>query len=149
MKITPMLKMFKSFGCESFYDYHHLYSKTDVLLLSDLFENFRKMCLEHYKLDPANYLTAASLAWDSMLLKTKIELDLISDPGILTMIEKSKRGGLTFVGSKRHAKANNKHMGDAFDPKKESSYIAYVDANNLYGYAMSKPLPYSELEFES
>ena len=107
------------------------------------------MCLEHYKLDPANYLTAASLAWDSMLLKTRIELDLISDPEILTMVEKSKRGGLTFVGSKRHAKANNKYMGEAFDPKKESSYIAYVDANNLYGYAMSKPLPYSELKFEN
>jgi hypothetical protein len=107
------------------------------------------MRLEHYKLDPANYLTAASLAWDSMLLKTQIELDLISDPEILTMVEKSKRGGLTFVGSKRHAKANNKYMGDSFDPKKESSYIAYVDANNLYGYAMSKPLPYSELKFEN
>ena len=65
------------------------------------------------------------------------------------MVEKSKRGGLTFVGSKRHTEANNKCMGEAFDPKKESSYIAYVDANNLYGYAMSKPLPYSELKFEN
>ena len=84
---TDAQHVYKSFDCKSFYDYHHLYLKTDVLLLSDIFENFRKMSLEHYKLDPANYLTAASLAWDSMLLKTKIELDLISDPGILTMIE--------------------------------------------------------------
>ena len=102
------------------------------------------MSLEYYKLDPANYLTAASLAWDAALLKTKIELELITNQEILTMIETSKRGGLTFVGAKRYAKANNKHMGDAYDSKQESSYIAYVDANNLYGWAMVQPLPYKD-----
>ena len=95
-----------------------MYLKADVLLLSDIFENFRKTCLEYYKLDPANYLTAASIAWDAMLLKTKVELDLITDPESLTMIEKSKRGGSTFVGAKRYAKANNKHMGDKYYKKK-------------------------------
>ena len=88
------------------------------MLLADIFENFRKMCLEHYRLDPANYLTAASLAWDAMLLKTRVELELISDPEILTMVEKAKRGGLTFVGSKRYAKANNKRMGENYDKTK-------------------------------
>ena len=63
------------------------------------------------------------------------------------MIEKSKRGGLTFVGAKRYAKANNKHMGENYDPEKESSYIAYVDANNLYGWAMVQPLPYKDIKF--
>ena len=72
-----------------------------MLLLADVFENFRKMSITHYKLDPANYLTAASLAWDAALLQTKIELELITDQEVLTMIEKSKRGGLTFVGAKR------------------------------------------------
>ena len=76
-------------------------------MLSDIFENFRKMSLQYYKLDPANYLTAASLAWDAALLKTKIELELITDQEILTMVEKSKRGGLTFVGNNRYSKANN------------------------------------------
>ena len=107
------------------------------------------MSLNYYKLDPANYLTAASLAWDAALLQTKIGLDLITDQAILTMIEKSKRGGLTFVGAKRYAKANNKHMGENYDPKKESSYIAYVDANNLYGWAMVQPLPYKDIKFVS
>ncbi len=102
--------VYNTFKRKDFGDYRWLYLKTDVLLLADIFENFRKMSLEYYKLDPANYLTAASLAWDAMVLKTKIELDLISDPEVLTMVEKSKRGGLTFVGSKRYAKANNKHM---------------------------------------
>ena len=87
------------------------------------------MSLTYYKLDPANYLTAASLAWDAALLKTKIELELITNQEILTMIETSKRGGLTFVVAKRYAKANNKHMGGNYDSKQDSSYIAYVDAS--------------------
>ena len=106
------------------------------------------MSITHYKLDPANYLTAASLAWDAALLQTKIELELITDQEILTMIERSKRGGLTFVGSKRYAKANNKQMGvDNYNPKIESSYITYVDANTLYGWAMVQSLPYKDIKF--
>ena len=65
--------------CQTFTDYHLAYLKCDVLLLADVFENFRKTCMSYYKLDPANYLTAASLAWDAMLLKTGIELELITD----------------------------------------------------------------------
>ncbi len=64
------------------------------------------------------------------------------------MVEKSKRGGATFVGAKRYAKTNNKHLGDAYDIKQESSYIACVDANNLYGWAMVQPPPYKDIEFE-
>ncbi len=93
-----------------------------MLLLADVFENFRKMSLEYHKLDPANYLTAASLAWDAMLLKTKIELDLITDQEISTMVEKSKSCDLTFVGANRYAKANNKNLGENYDSKKESLY---------------------------
>ena len=141
--------VYSSFKCKDFGDYHWLYLKTDVLLLADIFENFRKMCLEHYKLDPANYLTAASLAWDAMLLKTKVELELISDPEVLAMVEKSKRGGLTFVGSKRYAKANNRRMGEQYDKDKDSSYMLYVDANNLYGHAMVQPLPQKDVKFDN
>ncbi len=119
-----------------------------MLLLLNVFEIFRKMNFEYYKLDPANYLTAASVAWDAMPLKTQIELDLITDRETLTMIEKSKRGGLTFVGAKRYGRANNKHMDDDYDSKKESFYITYVDANNLYGWAMVQPLPYKDIKFE-
>ncbi|MFM7988685.1 MAG: hypothetical protein ACKPKO_56170 [Candidatus Fonsibacter sp.] len=64
--------------------------------------------MTYYKLDPANYLTAPGLAWDAMLLRTKDKLDLISDIDMLTMIERQKRGGLCYVVSKRHVKANNK-----------------------------------------
>ena len=81
--------VYNTFKCKDFGDYHWLYLKTDVLVLADIFENFRKMSLKYYKLDPANYLTATSLAWDAALLETKIELELITNQEILTMIEKS------------------------------------------------------------
>ncbi len=140
--------VYNTLECKSFYDYHMIYLKCDVLLLADIFENFRKTCKNYYDLDPANYITAASLAWDAMLLKTNVELDLISDQSIYDIIERQKRGGLCFVGSKRHAKANNRYMED-FNPKKPEDYILYLDANNLYGWAMSQYLPYSNLEYSN
>ena len=63
------------------------------------------------------------------------------------MFERSKRGGLTFVGSKRYSKANNKEMGCLYDPNQESSFITFLDANSLYPSAMIQPLPHSELKF--
>ena len=101
--------------------------------------------MTYYKLDPASYLIAPGLAWDAMLLMMGIKLDLITDLSMLDMIEKMKRGGLCFVGSKRHVKANNKCLHE-FDDK-PSNYILYLDANNLYGWAMSQLLPYRNLKF--
>jgi hypothetical protein len=125
------------------------YLKCDVVLLSDVFENFRKTCIKYYDgLDPANYISAPSLAWDAMLKKTEVELDLISDEKVLDIIERHKRGGLCFVGSKRHVKANNKYLED-YDPEQESNYLMYWDANNLYGWAMSQYLPYKNISLNS
>ena len=133
-------------NCKTFKDYHLLYLKCDVLLLADVFENFRKTCLEYYKLDPSNYISAPSLAWDAMLLMTGIELDLITDLEMLEMIEKMKRGGLCFVGSERYVKANNHYLED-YDNTKPETYLMYVDANNLHGLAMMQLLPYKALKF--
>jgi hypothetical protein len=83
-----------------------------------------------------------------MLLKTGIELELITDPKILDIVERSKRGGLTFVGSKRYAKANNKYVV-GYDPKTKSSYLMYLDANNLYGWSMGQALPYKDIKFNT
>ena len=79
--------------------------------------------------DPANYLTSPSLAWDAMILKTDIELDLITYIEMLQMVERQRRGGLCYVGSKRHVKANNKYLDD-FKPEEYSNYIMYWDDNN-------------------
>ena len=102
--------------------------------------------MNYYNLDPANYLTAPGLAWDAMLLKTGVKLELITDIEVLKMYESMKRGGLCFVGSKRHVKANNKYL-ENYDDTQESSYIMYWDANNLYGFAMSQHLPFGDFKF--
>jgi len=96
--------------CKTFYDYHLACLRCDVLLLADIFENVRETCLRYYELDPLNYISAAGLAWDALLLKTKINLDLITDIKALDIIERQNRGGLCFVGSKRHVKCNNKYI---------------------------------------
>ena len=126
-------------------EYHDLYLKTDVLLLTDVFENFRNMCLEYYELDPAHYYTLPNFGWDAMLLKTGVKLDLITDLDMYEMVEKGLRGGMCQV-SKKHVKANNKYMKE-YDENIVQSYINYLDANYLYGLAMSQKLPYGELEW--
>ena len=127
------------FGMKTFKDYHNLYNVSDVLLLADVFENFRDVCMKNYQLDPAWYYTAPGLAWDAALKKTGVELELLSDPDMLLMFEKGIRGGISMI-SNRHGKANNSYMDDEYDDKRATKYITYLDANNLYGWAMCKPL---------
>ena len=126
-------------------EYHDLYLKSDILLITDVFENFRKTCLTHYRLDPCHYVSSPGLAWDAMLQMTKINLDLITDTDMQLFIEKGIRGGISYIAH-RYAEANNKYM-ENYNPKIESSYIMYLDANNLYDWAMSKPLPYSNFRW--
>ena len=131
--------VWKTFKCKNMGDYHDLYLKTDVLLLADVFEEFRKVCLENYELDPAWYFTSPGLAWDAALKKTKVKLELLADIDMLQMIEKGTRGGVSMI-SNRYSKANNKYMKN-FDPEKPSKFIIYLDTNNLYGWVMCEPLP--------
>ena len=138
-------KVWKEFELKNMGDFHDLYLKTDVLLLADVMENFRKLCEKNYELDPAHFFTVPGMAWDAMLKMTAIKLDLLEDVDMLLMIEKGIRGGISNA-FKRYAKANNKFMKD-FDPAEKSSFIVYLDANNLYGWAMSKPLPVGEFEW--
>ena len=133
--------VWKKFNCQTLGDYHDLYLKSDVLLLADVFQTFRKTCMEAYKLDPLHYYTAPGLSWDALLKYTKIDLELLTDMDMHLFIEKGMRGGISMV-SKRHAKANNPYTAD-YDSKITNNYIMYYDANNLYGWAMSQPLPYS------
>ena len=118
---------------------HDLYLKSDVLLLTDVFENFRKTCLQYYKLDPCHYFTSPDLSWDTMLKMTNIKLELMVDIDMFQFIEKGMHGGVSYIAN-RHVKANNKYMKE-YSEKAPSNYIMYRDANNLYGWAMSQYLP--------
>ena len=134
-----VLNIWKTFKMKTFKDYLELYNISDVLLLADVFENFRDICLKNYGLDPVYYFTAPGLAWDAMLKITKVNLELLSDYDMLLMIEKGIRGGISII-SNRYGKANNKYMKD-YNKKEPSKYLTYLDANNLYGWAMSLKLP--------
>ena len=121
-------------------EYHDLYLKTDVILLANVFESFRQACLENYGLDPSHFYTAPGLAWKACLKKTGIKLELLLDPDMLLKFERGIRGGIT-QSIHRWSAANNPYMGSEYDSSKPTRYLQYLNANNLYGWAMSQPLP--------
>ena len=138
-------KVWEVFGVKNLDEYHNLYLQSDTLLLIDVFENFRDRCIEIYELDPAHFLSAQGLAWQSCLKKTKVKLELLTDIDMLLMVEKGTRGGIC-QATHRYAKANNKYMKN-YNKNIESSYIEYLDANNLYGWAMSQKLPVNDFKW--
>ena len=127
-----------TFNIKNLGEYHDLYVQSDTALLADVFENFRDKCIEIYKLDPAHFLSAPGLAWQACLKKTEVELELLTDNDMLIMFEEGTRGGMC-QATYRYAKANNKYMKN-YDKNKESSFLIYDDANNLYGWSMCKKL---------
>ena len=131
--------VWETFKLKTMGEYHDLHLKTDVILLADVFENFRRTCLEYYKLDPCNYFTSPGLSWDAMLKMTDIKLELMTDIDMYQFIEKGMRGGISYIAN-RYGKADNKYMKE-YNNKTPSKYIMYLDANNLYGWAMSQYLP--------
>ena len=118
----------KDFEIKNLGEYHDLYVQSNTLLLADVFENLRNICLEIYELDSAKSLSAPGLGWQAALKKTKTKLDLLKDINMLLTVEKSIRGGICH-SIYQYAKANNKYMKD-YDKNKESSHLQYWDVNN-------------------
>ena len=101
--------------------------------------------MQKYGLDPAHFFSAPGQAWQACLQKTEVELELLTDNDMLIMFEEGTRGGMC-QATYRYAKANNKYMKN-YDKNKESSFLIYDDANNLYGFAMCKKLPVSDFKW--
>ncbi|GBM31059.1 hypothetical protein AVEN_46492-1 [Araneus ventricosus] len=133
--------VYDTFGCTTFEEYLQLYQYTDVLLLAEVFGNFRKLSLSHYELDPIHYISLSELTFDAGLKYCKIELKLLSNVNDYLFFEQNMRGGICMVG-KRFAQANNPYISDSYDSSVDRSYILALDCVNLYGYAMNMSLPY-------
>lgn len=118
--------VWQKFGIRSIGEYSDLYLKTDVLLLADVFENFRATCQSTHSLDPAHYFGTPGLSIDAMLKYTGVSIELFTDVDMLMFTERGIRGGVSQI-NKRYVKANNIYMGSQFDSKKETSYIMYLD----------------------
>ena len=113
--------VFKVFKLENLGDYHDLYVQSDTLLLADVFNNFRDMCLKEYELDPDHFLSLPGLAWQARLKKTNIELELLTDYDMLLMVEEGIRGGICH-SIHQYARANNKYIKN-YNNNEDSSYF--------------------------
>ena len=115
------IKVWNTFKLNNMGEYHDLYLKSDVLLLADVLENFRKTCIQYYKLDSCHYFTSPGLSWDAMLKMTDMKLELITDVDMFQFTEKGMRGGVSYIAN-RYGKANNKYMKE-YNEKAPSTYI--------------------------
>ena len=138
-------RVFEVFKIKNLGEYHDLYVQSDTLLLADVYENFGNMCLEKYQLDPVYFVSAPGLAWQTCFKKTGVTLELLTDIDMPLMIEKETRGGIC-QATHRYAKANNKYMKN-YNKNIESSYVQYLDANNLYGWVMSHKFPVNDFKW--
>ena len=132
-------KVWSTFNIKNLGEYHDLYVQSDTTKLADSFEQFRTVCLKENESDPAYFCTTPGLAMEACLKKTGVKLELLTDIDMVLMFEKGLRGGIS-QAIHRYATVNNKCMPN-YHSQRLSSYLMYLDANNLYGCAMSKKLP--------
>ena len=109
----------KSLSNKNLGDYHDLYVQSDTLLLADVFENCRNMCIKVYELDPTHFFICTRISMASMFEENMCKIELLTDVDMLLMVEKGIRGGICHA-IHRYAKANNKHM-IYYDENEESS----------------------------
>ena len=138
--------VWNTFKIKNLGEYHDLYVQSDTLLLSDVFEAFRKTCIKEYELDPTYFVSAPGLSWEACLKLTKVKLELSTDLDML-LFEKGTRGSIS-QATLKYAKSNNKYM-KSYNKNVKSSFLEYLDANNLFGWAMSKKLPIGNFKWDN
>ena len=121
-------------------EYMALYLLSDICLLADVFQVFRNNSLDEFQLDPAYFVTAPQLAWNALLKHIDKPIPLVTDTEMYRMIQPNIRGGI-WHESVSYARSNNKLMNSLYDPRLPTSYIKEVNANYLYGWAMSQEMP--------
>ena len=140
-------KVWNTFKIKNLGEYHDFYVQSVTLLLSDAFETFHKTGFKEYKLDPIYFVSTPGLSLEACLKLSKVKLELLTDLDMLLMFEKGIRGGISQAIHK-YAKSNNKYM-KSYNKNVISSYLQYQDANNLYGWAMSKKLPIGNFKWDN
>ena len=144
-------EVWKHFNMKTMRDYHNLYLECDTLQLADVFETYRDIAIDQYGLDPVYYYSTPNYAWDALLRNTRfinnkpvfnknfegepLKLELLTDPDMVIMFTFAIRGGINQVGQLRYAKADGNYS------------LLYLDANNLYGWAMTQYLPIGDFAF--
>ena len=121
-------------------EYHDLYLRTDTILLANVFNSQYKLSSMIHNLEPSHFYTTPGLAWQACLKKTGVSLKLLLDPDMVLMFEQGIRGKIT-QSIHRLSSANNPRMGEEYKPNEKTKYLQYLDANNLYGWVTSQPLP--------
>ena len=136
-----IFRVYKVFKIKNFAEYTELYMKSDIILLADVLIEFREKMISNYELNPMYSYTLPGYSWNCMLKHTGVELDLFSpdQSDMCVMFENGIHGGVSTI-IHRYVEANNKYMKN-FNPEKENVFIMYLDANNLYGWAMKQCLP--------
>ena len=132
--------IFKTFKCQNLGDYLELYQNCDVILLAEVFQEFRRKSLENFELDPVHFITSAQLTFNAGLKMTKVELKLLHNVNDYLWFEKQIRGGICFL-TKRYVRANNPLIPALYDSSKPCNYILPLDVVNLYGSVMLSCLP--------
>ena len=131
-------KVWSTFNIKNLGEYHDLYVQSDAAKLADIFEQFRTLCFKEYELDPGNFSTMPGFAMEACLKKAYVNIELLTGIDMILIFEKGLRGGIS-QAIHRYAVVNNKYMPN-YDSQRLSSYLMYLDANNLYGWAMCKNL---------
>jgi hypothetical protein len=137
------------FGFKTFREYHDMYLALDCYILTDCMNTFCRFFREGFDLDPMHFTTLPAAAWSAMLKRTKVNMELFGpdEQDMYLFVESSIRGGLSMVGTKRYARANNPQV-PGYKPHEDTAWLMYADANALYAYCMSQPLPCGGYEWE-